>query len=298
MLADSGILNLSVIVSEESARNGISTVIDVIQQLKVLASTINATAQLGSTKLAADHQWFLSLQVPHSAHSLIEKILEIKDFYWDLIVLHANGEKEAATESVNKLHNMVQASGLPTLLGLGTIQDATQLDWILCKLPQNALGFIHLGTVKLPSLRVHCTEIAHQRGLNTMFDIDATDLEQSIMNSEVLYDLAAKYEIELDTFLVKCLLQLGYVVGIPYSLAIDQEGYIEEHFSRLCHPFVYRKEFVSSIRIISLKISSQDVDVLINASEEFEMLDDHIWQPHATSRADQRILTHSVDMTS
>ena len=100
-------------------------------------------------------------------------------------------------------------------------------------------------------------------------------------------NMVGKYGgISNDTFLVKALLQLGLVVTLP--LALEESGYLHEHHARLVHPFVWRKTYVSAFRVVSLRITEEDMDVLRDRSEGMEARGDQAWEPFVQGRAPLR----------
>ena len=92
--------------------------------------------------------------------------------------------------------------------------------------------------------------------------------------TEYLNELSKKYKVSCDLFLLKLLLQLGIIIkiNVNYINNIMGEKYIYNNYNRLVHPFVYRKEFVSSFRIITIIIDEEDIEIIRNKSENEELL--------------------------
>lgn len=66
---------------------------------------------------------------------------------------------------------------------------------------------------------------------------------------------------------------------------------------RLGHPFVHRKEFVSSSKVISLIVSDPDMDSVIEASEEEELKRDLHRIPQATTCPSSLYLQFAPSLT-
>jgi hypothetical protein len=125
-----------------------------------------------------------------------------------------------------------------------------------------------------------------------MFTVTSAIIENEIAANAQLQEMAALYNVPADTFLLKCLLQLGCVVGIPL-LESQSVPYKAEHYSRLCHPFVHRKAFASSNKVIALQVQAEHMSVLTTASEAWEAQADAFWTPHAQERSANRTLTYA-----
>lgn len=234
---------------------------------------------------------FISLHLPHKSTDFA-KVLVSLSITFDLWIVHVSGDKVLARNNVVAMAEIVQSAQLPTSIGLGGCLNPIELDWYLTKIPPETLKFVHLGDVVLPDLKLHSIELAHTLGYNTIFSITAEALRTEISTHPVLVELAAKYNVPSDAVLLKCLLQLGCVVLLPLSTTINA-AYAQEHVSRLCHPFVHRKPFVSSNKVVSLQILEEDLAVLTAASEAYEAQEDASWQPHVHARSVNRELTYA-----
>lgn len=184
--------------------------------------------------------------------------------------------------------------------GIGKIEDQNELDWILSRIPRNSIEVVNVGTVSIPNvdgcinLSLRKTDIIHKYGYNTMISIGSVEF-QDITESEYLRKMSLKYEGTTSaTMLVKALLQLGNIVCIDVG-TLD-ESFCRTNFERLIHPFVYRRSFVSAVRIISLEIAIEDVEDLSTTSEQGESKEDQLWKPFAIESIAVRKLTHGVDI--
>ena len=266
-LSKVNMLHVFVVISEQVNASNINNILEKMQVLYDLESEIDTyqshhnqdcTSAGVDEGILSPRRLFITLQFSHNSLFLVNALLKL-DFHFDLWILNVEGNKQLAAANVEKIHELIKASSKSTALGIGDFKDSLELDWLLCKIPRGALQFVHLGDLQLPDLRTHCIELSHTMGLNTLFNISSKHLEDEIMKSAQLQELAAKYQIFPDTFLVKCLLQLGCITAIPLSFL--HQDYVEEHYSRLCHPFVHRKAFVSANKVISLLIQASDVAV-------------------------------------
>eukprot|EP01034_Spumella_vulgaris_P027682 gene27682-34444_t len=108
-----------------------------------------------------------------------------------------------------------------------------------------------------------------------------------------LLDLSAKYDVSPETFLMKCLLQFGCLIGLTLGGGgkSSHQDFFLNQVSRLCHPFVHRKLYVSATHVLSLQIDPADLDVVAAASEQSEAVGDASWLCHAAAKSDVRILT-------
>ncbi|KAJ1437202.1 hypothetical protein B484DRAFT_428410 [Ochromonadaceae sp. CCMP2298] len=289
-LSKANLLNISVTAMRDVNANNIDSVLVKIQELYDLEQQIDAAHTIHLEKGGLERQLFLSLQVPHSASFLISKLAPL-ELRFDLVVLHMDEQREKCVADVEKIRSILQESGKNTALGIGSIADAVQLDWLLCRVA-DTLKFVHLGSLQVPDFRLHCLELAHSRGLNTLMEIDAAALADAVPSWDLLDDLAAHHLVPADTCLVKCMLQLGLVVGLPFSVAND-EDHLHAHFARLCHPFVHRKEFASAVRVVALKIGPHETDRLVQASHECALSAEPAWEAYATERNPPRTLTYN-----
>eukprot|EP00597_Dinobryon_sp_UTEXLB2267_P003985 CAMPEP_0170076012 /NCGR_PEP_ID=MMETSP0019_2-20121128/13051_1 /TAXON_ID=98059 /ORGANISM="Dinobryon sp., Strain UTEXLB2267" /LENGTH=306 /DNA_ID=CAMNT_0010287359 /DNA_START=1 /DNA_END=921 /DNA_ORIENTATION=+ len=156
-----------------------------------------------------------------------------------------------------------------TSFGIGGIEDIKDLEWVLSKIPRNKLEVVHCGYLHLPNIYSRTIELIHSWGYNVMISVAKTaDDLQRMKESKQLLNLQTSYELSADVLIAKCMLQLGCIVGLklnPFS-----PEYIMKHFSRLVHPFVHRKPFVSSNKIITLAVNEEDVLDIVTASQMIE----------------------------
>jgi hypothetical protein len=80
--------------------------------------------------------------------------------------------------------------------------------------------------------------------------------------------LAEKYRLSVETFFGKCLLQSGNSLVLDFRFPLKE--FLLAHFQRLCHPFSYRKQYVSTHRIISIPIESDDLETFKEISYQKE----------------------------
>jgi len=222
------------------------------------------------------------------ANSLLSSDLDV-----DLWILDVAGEKNASLANLHEMHRLIKQAGKKTHLGIGNCAGPRELDWFLSKVQPDAISLIYLGNIVLPNLFLHSIELVHTAGLTSMVSLTTAALEQDVASSAQLNELARKYDITPDAFLSKCLLQLGCIVSLPFSY-YNLPNQIEraERVTRLAHPFVHRRPFVSMFRVISLSIQQEDMQVLMGQSEEYEAKDDSFWTPHSTARSADRSLTY------
>lgn len=202
----------------------------------------------------------------------------------------------------NLLKDIFNNQSLSFTLGIGNIRGLDDLDWYLIKMPTDIIQFIHLGSFQLPNIRNRWIELIYTQGINVWYDMMIDD-DNAILSSssDIIHQLSQKYQVSSMTFLVKCLLQLGIIVSIPMIINRTQQHhhhqqqqqqlkhnlqYITEQYSRLVHPFNYRKSFVSAVKIISLRIDYTDIKVITDISDEIECsIVDEEWKPFIVSNA-------------
>ena len=204
----------------------------------------------------------------------------------------------------NLLKDIFNNQSLSFTLGICNIRSLVDLDWYLIKMPIDIIQFIHLGSFQLPNIRTRWIELIYTQGINVWYDMMIDDdnvIISSSSSSDIINQLSQKYQVSSMTFLVKCLLQLGIIVSIPMIINQKQQQhhhlqqqqqikhnlqYITEQYSRLVHPFNYRKLFVSAVKIISLRIDYTDIKVITDISDEIECsIIDEEWKPYIVSNA-------------
>lgn len=151
--------------------------------------------------------------------------------------------------------------------------------------------FLTLSSNSVANFRTETTDLIHSFGLNTILEIPYSaeesfffpylheligkKFDEEASSISTIRELAAKYStITIETFVCKCLLQLGNC--LVFSFQFPLEDFLLKHISRLCHPFNYRKEYVSTVKIISIPIDVDDLETLRSLSEENEMKDENI----------------------
>lgn len=139
----------------------------------------------------------------------------------------------------------------------------------------NNLKFVGVSCKELPDLRTRALELIHSYGLNSIVSFPSSNFLDSPTFRERIEDhygniANSKYEISPFTFVGKVYLQLGVAILIPPPLSNLSPSSIEifkSDWSRLVHPFVHRKTFVSPVRIISLWIEAEDVEAVVDLSD-------------------------------
>ena len=292
-------LHLSIIVNDKYCINTKTTA--TLDKLNTLAKAIDTIEKSfvpseddssgNSSTVFRPKRIFISIQFSHQAIEFAQSLTTVS-FSIDLWLVVVSGDKPTALQNLQAIHNTAAAAQHPSHLGLGGWSDAIELDWYLTKIPHDMLKFVHFGELRLPDLQFHCIELAHTLGYNSMISVTAETLRaDNSTSTAVLSDLASQYEVSVETFLYKCLLQLGYVVGV--SAEDTSLAHVQQHLSRLCHPFVHRKDFVSSNRVVSLLVRTEHMAVLTDASEQWEArVDDAKWEEHARTRSSSRTLSY------
>jgi hypothetical protein len=332
------ILHIHIVNIPQFKKNNMETVIEKFATLSNLKRLVQSNNSIvgGINNSSTANVLYLSIQVSHKDTHLLQFLISC-ELRIDLIIVNVDGDKNDTLNVVINLRKSLDSflensPGVPvTSLGIGNIIDATELDWLQSKIPQSYIHMVHLGDVLLPNMRTHCIEVAHAAGHNTFVTFPQEAIAQCTSPSQAtenycfsssLAELAKPYNVAPDAFVLKCFLQLGCVVGVPYipgASASSEGAYgassavvsatssdnkqpvsvsataaaINDRYSRLAHPFVHRKPFVSAFRVFSLQIRSADLAVLVAASEAHEALADDVWKPFATSRAEPRVLRYS-----
>lgn len=294
-LSKENFLHINVDIPNEVNSNNVGRVMDKVRVLFDLGQGIQNRLVLptdsADNALQQPRRLFVSLFIPHHASFLIKSLLDSK-FYADFWIIVVSGEKNAALNNLLAIDTDMKSSGKPISLGIGGCSEPMELDWFLTKIPAGVLEIVHLGHLQLPNVRTHCIELAHTLGYNSMFQLSPQALDKDVPKSQHLQELAAKYGIQPDQYLLKYLLQLGCVVSVPYK-HIGADSVIQQ-YSRMCHPFVHRRPFVSANKVISLLIQPGDMAVLSTASEVHEAQADSLWTPHTKNRTADRELTYNV----
>lgn len=225
---------------------------------------------------------FLSVTCPLA---LCSSWLAILPCRVDLIMIQVPAEYNAVAsalstqELLDKIdaHDMVGSSGacgFPSTDGL----DA----FMLAHRAAKKLSFVGIHITSLPNIQNMAVELAHSFQLNCLLTFN-NDLLEASRQQALLCRLADKYKLSAHSVLLKCILQLGGIPALPLRHLLEQDAQLLEELERLGHPFVHRKEFVSAFRIISLQIDEEDVDALVEASDELEMLRDEQRRHMATT---------------
>ena len=197
-----------------------------------------------------------------------------------LLLFRYSGDKWSFIKEVEALakHN---GEKYKINLGITGLTDQFELDWVLSKIPSGCIQAVHASDVRFPNLRLRLIELIHSYGYNTIIDVDKGILDEYLQSEKnVLREYARSYEVYEETFLAKCILQLGMVMTVPMLEAdskVSLVEWIESRFSRLIHPFVHRKLFVSQVKVVSLQISNEDIEAISAGSEAIERTVDRKW---------------------
>lgn len=295
-LSKENFLHVNVDVPFEVNSNNVGKVMEKVKVLYDLGQGIQNRLVVhsenpDSSKMEPLQRLFASICFKHDNSFLVQSLLNSK-FFVDAWIIMVGHDKDASLRNIINIDDEVKSSGKTTSLGIGGCSEPMTLDWFLTKISPDIIQIVHLGDVQLPNVPMHSIELAHTQGYNTMCHISPQAFDNELHTMPQLLELAAKYEVTPDQLILKYLLQLGCIVSVPYK-HIGSE-YLKVHFSRLCHPFVHRRPFVSANKVLSFLIHADDMAVLTEASETCEAKADEFWTPHATSRAVDRELTYKV----
>lgn len=281
----SNFFHLCVIVDDKAKGNDIKSMLKVMKNLLA----IETTTQMKSS----DHMVF-SIQL--DLISLLKDIIQelTNQDILSVVMVNFNGDKFKFVEEMTEYAKFNESTHNRVYLGIGNIENQNDLDWILSKIPRKSIEMVNVGKAALPDLSLRKLEIIHKYGCNTMINMGSMELN-NVANSQHLKQLSMKYGVSSETLLTKSLLQLGYIVSI--DIRGLNETYCRSHFERVIHPFVYRRSFVSSVRLISLEVSEEDVEDIANKSEETESKLDLQWMSFATERLPDRDLSNVLDLS-
>jgi hypothetical protein len=206
------------------------------------------------------------------------------------IIVTCQDTFQATVEYVNAVFDMI--SGRSKLGVTLPINDnhMYKLQRIVESVKSDALQIVYFGAVRDPSLlELRKIDFIHSRALNAVvvmpenFLVDLS-VPSAPIRSQLLNELSRKYNKFEVSVLAKALLQYGFIVGIGINGATTEE-IVWERFLFLCHPFIYRREFVSPTNIMSFTIATEDMDLLTEASEAIECKWDDEILFYATERA-------------
>lgn len=153
----------------------------------------------------------------------------------------------------------------------------------------NILQIIGMNVHQLPHLHVQSVELCHRHGLLFLLSMPANYFSlasDSTFQRDIMQyygDLPAfaanssdKQGVETPPMilLLKAILQLGSILSLPYPLtAIEHAVYMNTSgLSRLPHPFIHRKQYVSgeSSKLLSLSLSEEIMAVIEERSMKVE----------------------------
>ena len=256
---------------------------------------IIAALESQSTEIEMNGEVFVTLKI-YSPEELDEKnanrILsgKVKNLSFILMKSSESG-RDVFVQQIIRVKSLF-SSNQSIAFGIGGIDDIDDLEWILNHTPKNLLSFVLLNGVSVPNIRIREIELSHSWGCNVMLSLakSAADIE-AIKKAKYLQEMEVSYGVTGDVVLAKCLLQLGCIVGLPSTVFSETD--LITSFARLVHPFVYRKPFVSSHKMVSLLIKDSDVQRIVDLSEEDESQKyDWKWKPHVTALNEAKLLNY------
>lgn len=224
---------------------------------------------------------FLTVTCPlHSCLSLLDAEVRIDLLVMKIPADYAIVKRGAETQSMLE---KLQQSPLVGSLGASGFGSTDRLDdFMQTHQGTGKLKVMFLPIVNLPNLSNMAIELVHSYHMNCVALLDE-NIVAAAESQELYRSLAAKYSISPHLFLLKCLLQLGAILALPLAKLEARQPRIVEELGRLGHPFVHRKEFVSSFKVVSLRISDEDMDSVVAASDELEIHQDESRMHLATS---------------
>eukprot|EP01038_Epipyxis_sp_PR26KG_P007038 gene7038-9610_t len=243
-----------------------------------------------------------TLQIFDFSTELYNIILQNIDnlIFFDCFILNYNNF-ESVSNGREKFNNDMQYLILlkeknPRLnIGFSGIEDQSEIDWILRYYPRNTFRVVHTGMVNnYPDLKSRKSELIHSYGTNTMIEFNQQDLT-TLSELKPLVRLSGKYKTLPDTFVLKCLLQLGYIINIPFrSNQTYDKNYISNPIARLVHPFVHRKPVNSEFRLYSLLISLEDITEVLEMSQHEESKQDKVSETSSITESEKRVLSYTI----
>jgi hypothetical protein len=130
-----------------------------------------------------------------------------------------------------------------------------------------------VGEIVVPNFQIRMTNFSSSKLMNTIAFVSRQDL---VDPASAYATLALKYAKPIPTTILKCMLQVGYVPCIKIN-SIDDFSFISQYISALAHPFVYRKPYIAPTDIIHFHVDNEDMDMVFEASEALESMDDVEW---------------------
>jgi hypothetical protein len=292
-LAQSNLLHINVLIPHDYSKIiAANFVVERLQSLVSLGAEINDYYRPSENGKQTARKFFVSVQFRHDMFPLAKALLA-SGCDADLWLLDISGQKCESLQNVHEISRLIAESNKEISLGISHCENPMELDWFLSKIQKDVLSVVHIGEIILPNLLIHSIELVHTAGYTAMVKINSSSLESEIAPSVQLNELADKYKVPPEIFLVKILLQLGCVVSLPFKFCqLSSQQQLTESIARLAHPFVHRKPFVSMFKMVSLSVLPEDIQLLIEESEAEEAKTDSYWSGHATDRSEPRTLTY------
>lgn len=198
--------------------------------------------------------------------------------------------------NTSEIRTLTQQSFGNSSLALGLINFCDSDDILDAFLEREAgqiatLSICGVACTNCDNIRVRAIELIHSFGYNSLISFHANSsmtfinpqsaFSQRIM--EIYSTLSEKYQASPLCCFGKMYLQLGALLLTPPISSGRDLHVLVEHWSRIVHPFVHRKLFVSEFRVISLYIDDEDIDRICSQSERIECeADDLRTQQYAT----------------
>ena len=180
-LAKDYFLHITISIPDQAQEGGVNVddVLRVLNNVAALERQLTCANHPNGIDYDAKYRkLFLTLQLPHHEIELLQRIVRL-EFYFDLLIMHVNGNKEQAFKNIRATQKMVQDTNCKSSFGVGSVEDQDELHWLLSKLDRDSLQFVHLGNLALPNLRLRCVDLAYSYGCNVMIDVTSDELEKT-----------------------------------------------------------------------------------------------------------------------
>jgi hypothetical protein len=219
------------------------------------------------------------------------QIYQRKQFDINAIILDQCNDNLKVIDVINNTH---QNHSENLILGISIAQDDLYLfnfEWILTRCSREAVKVVNVGSIAdLPNLKTRCVDLIHSKGMNCFCNLG----EELIMNPksdklQYLVEMQNKYDKSPISILAKSLLQLGYIVAIPF-MELSAHHTVVKDLLLLAHPFVYRARYVEPTDVRSFIIHDVDMDTFKESSAEAEGGADEEQMDYARNREPARPL--------
>jgi len=211
---------------------------------------------------------------------------------FDLFCLSYQDNRERTVTGIHMLYKEYASNGR-IKIGLGMDVPKDELLWILNHISGEIRVYLVGYLSKIPNLHLRSMEIAHNKGINTMIILREQDLFQPKERLDFYSPLAQAYAKESNdstvVFFVKCLMQIGFTIGLGADIA---EDVLAKELFALKHPFVVRKVENSPTAKKKFFVQQEDIERIKEESERIESeLEDRALLKKACGRVKFRILT-------